>query len=128
MLGPIQALKGDRSGAEQMLSSATTLSKVGGAASGWAACGTGVLHAPAYPPDPGLTNPNPQAQGDLVCLVTSSRQLLRLFAGAPDDAARAAKQAAYTERKAGELAAAVAAAQATPAHAALLAWRPPRAG
>lgn len=80
---------------------------------------------PHQPPPRLLT---PQAQGDLVCLVTSSRELLRVFAGAPDDSVRATKQAAYVERKAGELAAAVAAAEATPAHAALLAWRPPRAG
>ena len=56
--------------------------------------------------------------------MTTSRALARLFGEAPDDAARAARQQEYAERKAGELAAAVAAAAEAPAHAALLAWRP----
>lgn len=67
---------------------------------------------------------SPQAQSDLPALATASHALAKLFSEALDDAQRAGKQAEYAERKEGELAAAVAAAAATPAHAAALAWRP----
>ncbi|EFN51525.1 expressed protein [Chlorella variabilis] len=90
-LAPIQATKGDRAGAEQMLGSATTLGK---------------------------------AQGDLPTLVCSSRALLRIFSVSPDNAQRSSKQREYTERKAGDLHAAVARAAAAPSHATLLAWAP----
>ncbi|PRW61370.1 MAU2 chromatid cohesion factor-like protein [Chlorella sorokiniana] len=91
LLAPMQAGKGDRSGAEQMLTSSTTLAK---------------------------------SAGDLPTLLTASRALLRIFSGGPGEEERASKQHAYVERKAGELAAAVAAAQSAPCHAALLTWRP----
>ncbi|KAI7844936.1 hypothetical protein COHA_001583 [Chlorella ohadii] len=91
LLAPIQADKGDRSGAEQMLTSSTTLAK---------------------------------SAGDLPTLLTASRALLRVFGAGAGEEERAGKQREYVERKAGELAAAVAAAQAAPCHAALLSWRP----
>ena len=65
-----------------------------------------------------------QAAGDLPTLLTASRALLRLFAAGPGEEERAGKQREYVERKAGELAAATAAAEAAPCHAALLAWQP----
>ena len=65
-----------------------------------------------------------QAAGDLPTLLTASRALLHVFKGVPGDEERAGKQLVYVERKAGELAAAVTAAQAAPLHAALLSWRP----
>lgn len=64
-----------------------------------------------------------QAAGDLPTLLTASRALLHMFKGVPGEEERAGKQQMYVERKAGELAAAVAAAQAAPCHAALLSWR-----
>lgn len=89
VLAPVQLSKGDRSGAEQMLSSALTLGK---------------------------------SVGDLPTMVTASASLLRLFSDSAGDAERAASQRAFTQRKEGQLAAAVAAAAAGPHHAALLVW------
>ncbi|KAL4439010.1 hypothetical protein ABPG77_006947 [Micractinium sp. CCAP 211/92] len=89
VLAPVQLSKGDRSGAEQMLSSALTLGK---------------------------------SVGDLPTMVTASASLQRLLSDAAGDAERAASQRAFTQRKEGQLAAAVAAAAAGPHHAALLAW------
>lgn len=65
-----------------------------------------------------------QAAGDLPTLLTASRALLHMFKGVPGEEERADKQQMYVERKAGELTAAAAAAQAAPCHAALLSWRP----
>lgn len=95
LLAPLQASNADRSGAEQMLTSSTTLAK---------------------------------SAGDLPTLLAASRALLGVFSAGPGDEERAGKQQLYVERKAGELAAAVVAAQAAPCHAALLSWRPAAKG
>ncbi len=76
-------------------------------------------------PHPDALMPCPlQSAGDLPTLLTASRALLRVFGAGAGEEERAGKQREYVERKAGELAAAVAAAQAAPCHAALLSWRP----
>ena len=96
LLGPIQAAKGDAAGAEQMLGSAATLAK---------------------------------AQSDVPTLVSSSRSLLQMFRAAAvvhsgGGAERCIKQADYVRRKEGDVQTAVARAEATIGHAALLAWAP----
>ncbi|KAI3432577.1 hypothetical protein D9Q98_004126 [Chlorella vulgaris] len=67
-----------------------------------------------------------KAHGDLPTLVCSCTALLRIFSAPPADAQRSAKQRDYLQRKASDLTAAVAAVMATPAHAQLLAWTPPK--
>ena len=69
-----------------------------------------------------------QSAGDLPTLLAASRALLGVFSAGPGDEERAGKQQLYVERKAGELAVAVVAAQAAPCHAALLSWRPAAKG